>query len=985
MHQAEKLNIRIVDTIENSRQLIFENTSVESPRLLWNGQDDKFANLNTSELVFNMLVTSADEGVFFHLFTGLETRFKIYLEDITDAQNVKVLWTGFLLPEQFSEPFINKNFFVEFVATDGIGRLKNQVLPNDFYRDHKSILEVINRCLTFTGLKLNVLFAPAIQNTGFDISYQELEVNTASYLEGEDKKSVYDVLVDLLTSIGCKLFQYNNQWMIIGINRINHTTILFKKYAPDAQMVLKYVEDVTLERSILNNKFFATPTISIVPPLQSVTTTWNHNNDTSLVPADIITHLPKNLVTDVADETVLYWQKKGSKNFTFKVWQYAFSNYQTVNNLLQYKSWPVTAETFMIKVDQGPYVYFDTYGETLTVADLATNYVNLETPFYIEKSKGDENLLSLKISFHSYLAKTTTVDELKTLVKDKDLDSHFFFSITKKSAPTQLDSAAKIVVSNFITTQQPESLYDFEYKEDAGKLLVALDIKDFKITDAGYYNLRIYPSVTHAKFLGVQIYKSLVLELKTGKEIKMTNTRNLNYTTSHSVDVFHSDSLMPLSKRRFSFAKSVQDKLTANTLLPQSFSLQKTFYNTTPVNQSGVLWYHHIIVGLSNEDYVRLQSGYQLYVKKPNVAAVKVALDDYVVKIDESLGGKIIEQKNYVNISSGAVYVDAVDELFCKINTDASNTVDYVGFWLDKWKRFNYTESQSYLECLNQIYHGCLKEYNLSISGSYIGLVSPFDLIEFSYKGVRRYNPVTLELNLTEGVTEVGLIESNYDDIYFPSIATFEEIVLEAIKVTPIISITAFVEEPSAFFPIWGINVFHVFGGIDPVNATLTAKQMTNTIANGGVYTGFEKTVNVTAAYSNVLVSFPFVIGAQAGYYELVTNQGGVFSNVVYVEIATNVSTPSQGVTINKIDIGNSKNTVIKYGIDYTGFTPILVKEYLQQVSVFGEVIGAPRITVISNVASEIETPNYGNGFFNLHLEADGYVSNKIGFMTLIV
>ena len=100
--------------------LVLERTQVNAPELLYNGQEDHFGHLFTSELSFNVLVTTNNDAHFLHLFTGSETKYKVNLELFVN--NVpSVVWEGFLLPELFNEPLKDEGYFVEFVATDGIG------------------------------------------------------------------------------------------------------------------------------------------------------------------------------------------------------------------------------------------------------------------------------------------------------------------------------------------------------------------------------------------------------------------------------------------------------------------------------------------------------------------------------------------------------------------------------------------------------------------------------------------------------------------------------------------------------------------------------------------------------------------------------------------------------------------------------------------------------------------------------------------------
>ena len=124
----------------------------------------------------------------------------------------------------YSEPYTNNTFFVDFCATDGIGRLKKQYLPASFYSDKKSITSIIAECLKLTGNNLPISIAPAIENATVTFNQDKLDIDTAIFLDNDKKKSAYDILNDIIVSMGCKLFQFKLRWYIIGINQMGIDT-----------------------------------------------------------------------------------------------------------------------------------------------------------------------------------------------------------------------------------------------------------------------------------------------------------------------------------------------------------------------------------------------------------------------------------------------------------------------------------------------------------------------------------------------------------------------------------------------------------------------------------------------------------------------------------------------------------------------------------------------------------------------------------------
>ncbi|MEQ4655539.1 hypothetical protein ABN092_22995, partial [Providencia rettgeri] len=165
--------VKIIDTHTNalvegySSTDVFEteeNLAAKASILLnYEGADDKYGALMRSRLSFDLLDADAQDGKFYHLFTGSETQFKVELWTNED----ELLWQGFLLPDQYSEPYKNGCFFVSMTATDGIGLLRGKDLGYDsnYYEEDKSVIDFLTACLKSTGLKQDLYLSPSIVPT----------------------------------------------------------------------------------------------------------------------------------------------------------------------------------------------------------------------------------------------------------------------------------------------------------------------------------------------------------------------------------------------------------------------------------------------------------------------------------------------------------------------------------------------------------------------------------------------------------------------------------------------------------------------------------------------------------------------------------------------------------------------------------------------------------------------------------------------------
>lgn len=983
---AEKLRIQIIDIFLNEDNVIFEKTQYQNPTLKYNGDEDKFNNLHTTELSFNCLVNTNEEAVFFHLFTADDNRFKVVLDDVTDADNIKGLWSGFLLPEQFNEPFVFSDYFVNFLATDGIGNLKNKFLNSNYYSQQKSVLDIIFNCLLKTGLELPMLFAPAIENAGFDLSYKDLEIPTECYNE-DDQLDAYSILNKCVEAIGCKLFQYENQWILVGINRVNHVTIEFQKFEVSAALEMQYVENVIIDRNIIEKPFLANPTITVIPELRGVKTSFENKNSEFLIPEDVVTHMPVNFATDVNDRTLKYWSLQSTKNFVFNVWYLGLSadfDYSQINQNTYFNGFIAVPGSDEKVENNGPFLLFNPINETIVLEDLDTNYGYLTDAFFVDGSEDLERVATLDIECLLFKAAGVTDTQIRDAIEDELLNGLFYFAITYKRYKNQPIAEEEIYLSNFADDKVPDGFYDFEVDAEDPGVKAVLKLEKLLLTKTGYYNVRLYPALTHEFFTGVQVYKQLDFKITTPETDIVEINKNVNYSSYLEKEFYHTDAESALSNRSFVFSDALKQQAADGLLFPSQIEVVPVSYSNTPVNTNGNLWYNLIVVVITKEDFTKIQNGYSVFVQKNGAGAiVELAPGSFTVANNATIGGYTITQFNFVAAPT-PIIIEQSDKIFLKINTDSTNAINYAEHWLRRWKRFGVDESDTFLSLLNKIYHSCLSEYNYSVNGEFGALVTPFDLIDFKYKGNRRYNPVSATLNLHKGTTSLYMVESKYKDIFIDDV-TVDEVVDVVEEVDPSISIRSEAVAPSIFNVTWTISTAYEIAGFNNPNVLLTAKQFTDSMANNGVATGYEKTAALTSAEG--LHAFLFNIlqlDAERGWYQLQAKQDGVVSNVQEVLVAPQPAVETETIEIAKIYIGDVLNATGRYSIKYNGFTPTVAKQILQKVdSITSLPIGNATETTIDETATEVNITFPSSGSWQITIEANNKTSNKIAWLSI--
>lgn len=268
--------INIIDTTDNTHVTEIENASRKAIVLSYEGSDEKDElNIIGSSLKFNMEVlwNENTDGFYSDLFTGDESKYKVEITTLYDTGTQMVwlkIWQGFLLPDSYSEPYKAGTYYVDFEATDGLGRLKGKFLPDDFYMDEKSVMEIVSKCLELTGLEMPLYFAPGVENYE-QKNWHELYLDGLNFIKSNKKQDAHTILKKILTDTVSCLYQYVEYWYFEGLNKRNLVTYSAKEYDYQGN----YVQDIDLSRNVKSavNRCLANPYITTVAPYGVISVT----------------------------------------------------------------------------------------------------------------------------------------------------------------------------------------------------------------------------------------------------------------------------------------------------------------------------------------------------------------------------------------------------------------------------------------------------------------------------------------------------------------------------------------------------------------------------------------------------------------------------------------------------------------------------------------------------------------------------------------
>jgi hypothetical protein len=336
--------VDIIDTQNNSIVLSLEKAERKSIVLDWKGADKKDDLIIVgSALSFTMVGMSCEDGQYYDLFTGDEIRFKVrlYTEDET------TIWTGFLLPDTYSEPYNDSPILINFTASDGLGRIKGKYLPDEFYKDEFSVIQIIAKCLELTGLQLDFRFAPAIENSK-QKDYNQIYIDTAIFKEKNKKQDAYKILDDLLKSMLCTLFQADNCWNIEGFN-IRTRRVYNTKIYSYTGLLLDVQEITRIQKKVTP---LATPLVTPQAPYGVINVT--HKKELLALPETLTKEKNDGWVIPRGNSTIIYptdWINIGGFNGMANADSGSVKLYYNINGgRIQLRSRPYIAKNKRYKI-----------------------------------------------------------------------------------------------------------------------------------------------------------------------------------------------------------------------------------------------------------------------------------------------------------------------------------------------------------------------------------------------------------------------------------------------------------------------------------------------------------------------------------------------------------------------------------------------------------------------------------------------------------
>lgn len=762
----EIAKILIIDTSSDS---ILTEQFVEkgSPILTWNGDDDNFQTIMTSEFNFNMLSENAEDAKFYDLFTGDESRFKVEIYD----ENDQLFWSGFLLPDEYSEPYKNGAFFVNFTATDGLGLLKNK--PFNFYNydEEVSVVRIVAMCLQQTNLFQDIHLAEALQMSTkywdsvlLKISNFRSESNFSGGFNQVDETeydSCYDVLEKVLKAIGCTLFNYAGKWWLLGWNRKHLIVDNFKCY--NFHGIFTSSKNIVKE---VSNSFFSDGLmVRILSPLQGVIVSSDQELEEKIITEKFyyketgeggINPVPTPGLYDNSNP-LEYWEALQGLRMKLSNAQ-AKRVLEGTNPVIAYESkpWclsfelesgiPVNANRYIqlkpnnqlfIEKKEAVTILFDVDIELFSIPDQA-NLINV-------RSRTESGNYANSFRFDVLLGNTVV-----------------FSSLTNSSAYTEpmFDIKYEDIVNPEVIAGAPNNMRVRTLGRVVAKCKRTIEVNPNTNVE-GKLNIRIY----QPKFLlgssidwnNVHVSK-FELTQKSKSEFKSFNLRNIKYSKTIEIDLDFLSSKSDLTKKNFRAVNAYKYYFGTRQSIVLSNKIETDDSISYSMSLLDGFWLRN------NFNAVKIKKGTESYLLKDVFGDFNVLNGFYLIE-------DVNDTRIYFNKTK-------IDELFYLWNPFDGFELEVYKTWVsymeaqdvnrNEWIKFKRFGSQLFLAydvAYGRMMLDCKASPYSKLDGELLQLISPLNIINFSWNGQRVYWPSRLTVDLDSGKSSVVLCETKFETV----------------------------------------------------------------------------------------------------------------------------------------------------------------------------------------------------------------------------
>jgi len=290
-----------------------------------------------------------------------------------------------------------------------------------------------------------------------------------------------------------------------------------------------------------------------------------------------------------------------------------------------------------------------------------------------------------------------------------------------------------------------------------------LDKEKVLLPHNGFFNFKMHAPVsvdyTDPLFQGYTIAE-MSLKYTEQKTWQDSFTRNIDFTTSKEVTIFHGDSIQDLSEKQFRFRRPIY-----GTSGGYGNVAVLSYQNLFPLQP----WFYHYFI--SYQSYMAILANPELFYVV--FSGNEIFMNDLANGVEEAwsviatFGGAYFIQINsqLINHPSG-IGTNITDFLNIYVGESEVYIVGYEtedNEWRESWKRFGQTEDIRYGVALGKIYHDVQPEALVKIEGSVTSCLFPREITQFLWRDIKKFIPTRITIDFSKGRSEVLILESLHE------------------------------------------------------------------------------------------------------------------------------------------------------------------------------------------------------------------------------
>jgi hypothetical protein len=181
----------------------------------------------------------------------------LYTFQVQIWKNNSMIWQGFVVQDNYTEPFQSAPYFISIRATDGLGSLKTidfKSADSSFYLNQMTFIEVIQKCLSKLKNATQLVTSIDVFESRIDRvdtkneALNKISVNPYLFIEDDLNTLKCDVVLTYILQIfNCYIHYSNGKYFIERVNYKYNETIIRRNYPINFDGVLAPVASVTTE------------------------------------------------------------------------------------------------------------------------------------------------------------------------------------------------------------------------------------------------------------------------------------------------------------------------------------------------------------------------------------------------------------------------------------------------------------------------------------------------------------------------------------------------------------------------------------------------------------------------------------------------------------------------------------------------------------------------------------------------------------------